>query len=159
MKSPCTVPLQQPLSYMPGWLVLAGLLVVAVILMQVIARRRRRRAGENLPIRLRPASEAQLPGIKERYLDTLGAIERDLREGKTEPRFAYQRMSGAIRGFVYEATGVKVQKYTLYEIKQLRIHRLTQLIEEYYVPEFAEWSQQDALASLHRTEGVIQGWH
>ena len=95
---------------------------------------------------------AKLAGIKERYLDTLGAIERDLREGKTEPRFAYQRMSGAIRGFVYEATGVKVQKYTLYEIKQLRMHRLTQLIEEYYVPEFAEWSQQDALASLHRTD-------
>ena len=63
-----------------------------------------------------------------------------------------------IRNFVYETTNIKVQYYTLEEIRPLNMDQLTKLVEEYYVPEFAKDSTTKIETSLKHTREVIEKW-
>ena len=63
-----------------------------------------------------------------------------------------------IRMFVYEVTGIKVQKYTLTEIRRVNIPQLTNLVREYYEPEFAREARADVKTSLYRTRMLIESW-
>ncbi len=155
-----SVNLQEPMSYMLVWIITAGVLLLAAVLLQVIFRIRRRRRGE-VPEKIKVVKppRASIPEIKNRYLSDIDKIKDALTKGEIDKRIAYQRMSKVIRHFVFDMTGVQVQKYTLYEIKQIRMPMLTQLIEDYYVPEFAQETMADAIKSLEGTRRVIERWH
>ena len=90
---------------------------------------------------------------------TFDSLKQKISNGEINSRIAYQRMSKVIRHFVYDMTGVQVQKFTLYEIRQIKMPLLTRLIEDYYVPEFAEETVADAIRSLEGTRRVIERWH
>ena len=89
----------------------------------------------------------------------VSATEADLRSGKISIRQAYQNMSSCIRGFIFEATGIPVEKYTLSEIRKVNIPALTQLVEEYYEPEFARFTYADVNQSIYKTRKVLELWH
>ena len=73
-------------------------------------------------------------------------------------REAYQKLSSTIRYFVYEVTNIKVQNYTLQDIKKLDMPILYELVEEYYVPEFSEKSIGNIKLSIEKTRKVIEKW-
>ena len=49
-------------------------------------------------------------------------------------------------------------KYSLSEIKQTELSALSDLIEEYYEPEFARETRTDARQSILKTRMLIEGW-
>ena len=70
----------------------------------------------------------------------LDEIIEKYKAGKLSDRHAYQQLSKVIRHFVFDVTGIKVQNYTLSEIKGLNIPMLYYLIDECYEPEFSKQS-------------------
>ena len=154
-----SVELQDPFSYMLIWIILAVLILGAFIFTQVYFRKK---LGDELKkakkIRLKKISEATLEGKKRKYITELNFIETNLRNGKIDKREAYQQMSKCIRMFVHDVTGINVQKYSLMEIKRVNIPQLTQLVREYYEPEFALRSTADAATSIYRTRNTISSW-
>ena len=155
-----TVELQAPMAFMQIWAWLAAILIIGAVFLQIFFRIRRARAGETPEkIRIKRPPARMIPEIKERYLRELFVVERSLEERQITVREAFQRLSAVIRNFVFEMTGIKVQNYTLYEIRQLNMPGLTRLIEEYYAPEFARTTRKNGFASINRTRGVIQRWY
>ena len=101
----------------------------------------------------------ELYDIKKEYLDKIEALKADVAAKKITSRKAYQALSGLIRNFIFEVTNVKVQNYTLRQITTLRMPHLTELIREYYNPEFAAKSNGDIMKSIEKTQGVIKKWN
>ena len=122
----------------------------------------RKKLGDRLKrekkLRLKKIAEATLEGKKKKYIGELLYIESDLKQNRITVRQAYQRISMTIRMFVFEVTGIKVQKYTLSEIRKVNIPQLTNLVREYYEPEFARETRADIRASLLKTRRLIEAW-
>ena len=154
-----SVELQGPFSYLIIWVILAVLFIGAVVFSQIFFRKK---LGDRLKkekqIRIKKIAESTLEGLKRKYIGELTCIEMDLRNQNITVRQAYQKMSLCIRLFVFDVTGIKVQKYSLSEIRRVNIPQLTQLVREYYEPEFALESRMDVMSSLGRTRGVIEAW-
>ena len=85
-------------------------------------------------------------------------LQNKIDNKKISIRRAYQRVSKIIRYFVHEVTGIKVQNYTLVEIRKLKINQLTELIEEYYVHEFSKKSIGNINESIDKARKVIVRW-
>jgi len=96
--------------------------------------------------------------IKQKYIKILIDLEKKLDNNNISIREAYQKLSSAIRYFVYEVTNIKVQNYTLQDIKKLDMPILYELVEEYYVPEFSEKSIGNIKLSIEKTRKVIEKW-
>lgn len=64
-----------------------------------------------------------------------------------------------MRMFVFEVTDIKIQNYSLKEIKKTNIPNLYELIEEYYEPEFASKSVGDFGISIEKARRVIEKWN
>ena len=108
---------------------------------------------------IKKLDEKDINRIKEKYLKRLDNIEEKLNSNKISVRHAYQMLSANIRYFVFEVTNIKVQNYTLREIEKLKMPILSELIEEYYAPEFAEYSVGNIKTSLEKTRKVIEKWN
>ena len=156
-----SVELQAPMAFQQIWVWLAAVLIIAAIFLQIFFRIRRKRMGDLPPrkIKIKKPPAKLLPEIKARYLTELDLLERELSAGLIDVRTAFQRLSAAIRNFVYEVTGIEVPNYTLYEIRQLNMPRLTKLIEEYYAPEFARSTRKKGFSSINMTREVIRRWY
>ncbi len=96
--------------------------------------------------------------IKQKYLIKINDLINKLNSNKITSRKAYQNLSQIIRDFVYEATNIKVQNYTLSDIKKLKLPVLYNLIKEYYDPEFAKISKGNILSSIEKTRKEIEKW-
>ena len=59
----------------------------------------------------------------------LDKLSKEVEENKVNSREAYQKLSTIIRYFVYEVTNIKVQNYTLKEIKKINRPILYELIQ------------------------------
>lgn len=153
------VQLQGPFMYLIIWPILVILFIAGVVAAQIILRKK---LGDRLKkakqIRLKKISEATLEGKKKKYIGELIYIESDLMKNRITVRKAYHRMSKCIRGFVRDVTGLNVDKYSLYEISAIGIPQLTNLVREYYEPEFAREARVDARSSLMKTRMTIEGW-
>ncbi len=112
---------------------------------------------EKTPIIIKPPTK-NLFEIKNRYLAVINILENDIKNNKITKRKAYQRLSIIIRNFTYEVTQIKVQNYSLQEIKKLGITTLSLLVEEYYHPEFAKESMAEINNSINKTREVINKW-
>ncbi len=147
-------------NYRPVLYIIVGLLLLAIVLSQVILRNRLRdELKDKGELKPHPPKPEQLIAIKSRYIKKLIKLANRIGEGKVSERKAYQSLSILLRSFVYEATRIRVQDYTLTEISRLGMPRLTSLVSEYYEPEFARHSMADISASLSRTKGVIEAWY
>ncbi len=156
-----SVELQDPMKYYLFWLILAIVAVAAVFFIQfffrILLREQLRKKKEKKP-KVRPPKKKPLPVLKWEYLQKLEFLERGVMSGSMTQRTAYQELSMLIRTFVGEATGIKVQNYSLQEIRRVGIPGLTALVQEYYEPEFARQSMADIRASMFRTRKAIELW-
>ena len=154
-----SVELQKPFSYMLIWLIMAIIFIAAVIFLQIFFRKK---FGDKLKrpkkIKIKKPKPKTLLEIKTKYMGQLDIIEDDLRTRKISIRQAYNQMSKCIREFVFEATGIPVDKYSLLEIRSVGIPALTQLVSEYYEPEFARFTYADINQSIFKTRKVMQLW-
>lgn len=157
-----SVKLQNLFSYSktPIFIVLGifVLILAFLILSSVITNRKKKKKMIEKPVVIIPL-KSNVSFVKQNYINQLSKIAVDFQQGICSVRDSYQQMSAIIRGFVQEVTGIKVQNYTLQDIKFLQLPVLEELIEEYYSPEFACESEGDVLTSIEKTKGAIERWN
>lgn len=96
--------------------------------------------------------------IKNKYLNNLDVLLNDYSNNIISKREAYHRLSLSIRNFIYETTNIKVQYFTLEDIKSANIPILYDLVFEYYNPEFSRKSEGNFYDSIERARMVISKW-
>lgn len=139
-------------------LVAAALIIYSVVVL-VAANRKANKSLEKPKVRNLPPQFLYV--VKGRYVNELQKLLTKYTNNKITKREAYQKLSVVIRKFVHEATGINVENYTAKEVKALGIRNLDQLMEEYYVPEFAEdvrAKEKDFISSCNTAAGVIKSW-
>ncbi len=92
------------------------------------------------------------------WIHDLEELKQQVIENKISNRQAYQKLSKLLRSFTEEKTKKKLSNYSLTEIKKLKIPKISELIEEYYVPEFAKQEEKNILKSIEKTKKVIEEW-
>lgn len=130
------------------------LLLLIILLLIIILHKKK--DIKNVKI-IQPSSK-NLIDIKSKYLYNIQILIVDLNTNKISERIAYQSLSRLIRNFIYEVTNIKVQYYTLEDIKKINIPILSKLVEEYYKPEFERVSKGNILESIDKTKKVIENW-
>lgn len=105
------------------------------------------------------ANHKDLMEIKKIYLFKIQELENDFNNKKITNRKAYQELSNIIRNFIFEATNIKVQNYTLKEIEKINMPILYELVSEYYDPEFSIISVGNIISSINKTKTVIEKWN
>lgn len=130
----------------------AAIIIIIFILIKYIKKKEIRK---NVII----PTHKDLISIKKNYLLKLQELSNNLNSNNINSRKAYQNLSNIIRSFVYEATNIKVQNYTLKEIKMINIPILYELVSEYYDPEFAKISKGNISSSINKTRMVIEKWN
>lgn len=155
-----TVSLQDAFSYALWPIIVLGsaLFIIASILVGLhFYRKYKHRKPKPKPVKV-VAKQVNIQALKAKYLRELEKLEHEFSTEKITLRQAYQQISVVIRRFVFEATGIKVQNYTLDEIKTAHMPSLEALVAEYYSPEFAKQSKGDFMESLGKTKKVIEQW-
>lgn len=103
-------------------------------------------------------NKKKLLNIKNNYLNNLDILLNDYSNNIISKREAYHRLSLSIRNFIYETTNIKVQYFTLEDIKSIDIPILYDLVSEYYNPEFSRKSEGNFYDSIEKTRMVISRW-
>ena len=156
-----TVELQDNYSYLP-FLLLLFVLIVGIILIVVWAGKgpkTEKKAVSETPTQMPVNPRSRMMELKRKYDRLLIQLADDSEKKVIADREAYQRLSRLVRDFVYEVTGVKVQNYTLQELQGMNMPKLTALIEECYVPEFALDNRQgDVSETIKKARKVIGEW-
>ena len=152
-----SVELQPPFSYSLYPLLVVGalILLITVFLLARFLLRRRKPAISGV----KSAPSPDINRLKEKYLQELETLSRQISNKEISARAAWQQLSLTIRLFVHETTHIKVQNCTLSDIARLNMPALYELIQEYYAPEFSEYSLGDISSSLARTRKVIEKWN
>ena len=154
---PITVELQEMHSYSLVWPIVAGI-IVAIIIATIVAimvyKVSRPKANANREITVKDREQ-----IKLKYINLLNGLETKCRNGSISNRKAYQELSKIARNYVYETTGVKVQNYTLDEIKGTNMPGLYNVVSECYAPEFSIDKNGDIYISIAKARKVVEGWN
>lgn len=158
---PITVELQDMFAY--SLLPLVGMLtlVVAIGILWFVFSRKKKCRKEPKQEQVMPKA-TPLAGpyqIKEKYWAIINDLEMKCRSGEMPNRKAYQELSGIIRQFVYEMTGIKVHNHTLDEIKTMNMPNLYTVIEECYAPEFSPDKNGDIYNTMNKARMVIKEWN
>ncbi len=153
-----SVKLQDMFSYSIYYIFIVFILVFAFTIYFIATRKRKTKDIEE-EIVVKKAETKDLNTIKNKYIKKIENLEEKLNNKKISIRVAYQNLSSIIRYFVYEVTNIKVQNYTLREIERLKMLELSELIKEYYAPEFAKHSLGNIKESISKTRKVIEKWN
>lgn len=153
-----SVKLQDMFSYSIYYIFIVFILVFALTIYFIVTRKKKTRDNEE-EIIVKKAETKDLNAIKNKYIKKIENLEEKLNNKKISIRGAYQSLSSIIRYFVYEVTNIKVQNYTLREIERLKMPELSELIKEYYAPEFAKHSLGNIKESISKTRKVIEKWN
>ena len=133
--------------------------IIIIILMIIIFFLRKIKRKKNPAKKIIIPSKKDLVSIKNNYLLQLQLLSLDYDKDKINTRKAYQKLSVIIRNFIFEATNIKVQNYTLKDIKELNMPVLIDLVEEYYNPEFNVISNGNVNEAINRARLVIERWN
>lgn len=142
------------LSIIP-FIILIIILIILVVIYIIIKNYKPKLKLNNLII----------PNIKDRnqikthYLYEINELLKKAKNNQIEVRACYQTLSSLIRHFIFEMTSIKVQNYTLEEIKPLKMPVLYELVSEYYSKEFSEFSEGNMIESIEKTRKVIARWN
>lgn len=142
-----------PMYVMLGIIAVILLLVVVATIVKKLLSKRKKKA----PKVVKP-EPVNLVKLKSKCLSELNDISVALVNERIDVREAYQKTSVCVRQFVFGATRINVQNYTLEEIKEVKMPQLEALISEYYSPEFAWKSSGDFADSMEKTKRVVEQW-
>ena len=147
--------LQGPFSYSSSLLVFVLILIILIIVFLVISHYLKNRQTKKPVVRREFRS---LDIVKYKYIEKLNKLEDTVKANKISNRGAYLAVSRIIREFVKEITRIDVVKYTLSDIKKLKMDNLYELVKEYYEPEFSYDSVGDIIQSINKTRKEIHLW-
>lgn len=150
-----SVNLQEPFSY-SIWYIFIILIFLIVLTIYLLKKKKIKQKNHIPEIKEMDIKEIEI--IKQKYVRNLNELQSKLENNKISIRKAYQSLSTYIRYFVYEVTNIRVQNYTLSEIKEIDMPILYELIQEYYTPEFSEYSFGNVKESIEKTRKVIEKW-
>ena len=162
-----TVKLQDPFEY--SWwviliaVVLGSIAITAIVffLIKLFSALRKKKEVKRPAARKIAMTPEMIYRVKTQYIGEVQALLGNYAQNRIEKREAYQQLSALIREFVHEVTGINVENFTIKEVKAFGIKKLDVLMEEYYVPEFAEDEKaqdKDFTQSCNRAMGVIKAW-
>ncbi len=154
-----TVELQKMHSYSLELPIVAGVvwgLFIVTLIAILIKKLRASKANMN---RYREITIQDREQIKAKYIGLLNGLEARCRSGKVSNRKAYQELSKITRNYVYETTGVKVQNYTLDEIRDTKMAGLYNVVNDCYAPEFSIDKNGDIYSSIAKARKVVEGWN
>lgn len=162
-----TVELQAPFEY--SWWVyvieavvlLAALSLLIYVISRVVKILRVKKPAPKVTRHIMLTPE-RLESLRKLYIGQVHDIQVAYSAGQLDKRDGYQRLSAVIRSFVHEVTGINVENFTVREVKAMGIRKLDVLMEEYYVPEFAEDEKgrdKDLMTSCQTAMGVIKSWN
>ena len=152
-----TVELQDYFSYLPLLLfLLAG--IVGVLLIILWPQKQKKPEAKPLP-KPQPLPPQNLASLKQKYDALLTGLSEKRSANQLNDRKAFQALSKIVRDFVFEATGIKVQNYTLSEIKAANLPQLYELIAECYVPEFAMKNNSNVHEAIDKARKVVREWN
>ena len=152
-----TVELQENFSYIPI-LLFAAVVVAGIVFFVLWAMKEKTQKEAEQTKTLPHALHRPDSGIKDTYDRKLAELEKQYAMQKISKRRAYQKLSLLLRRFVFEMTGIKVQNYTLQEIRALNQTQLTALIGECYVPEFAPGEEGELAETIVKARKVLREW-
>lgn len=132
-------------------------LILVIINIFLLIKPKKSNIHNDTPIVIEPP-ENNKNAIKERYLKEIDLLKTQLQNNEISSRKAYQRLSVIIRKFIFEMTSLKVQNYTLEEIRQIKMPVLIDLVGEYYDPEFSVNEKGNIESSIEKTREVISRW-
>lgn len=156
-----SVDLQDPFSYMIlPIIILVSVIVVAIIGLLLFEYFKRKKLGiktvKEKPVVFKPKNKEEL---QREYLAKIDKVQNAYQSGKMDVRTAHQELSAIVRMFVHEMTGINAQNFSLLELKAHDIFKVSDLIEEFYAPEFALRTDKDTMNSIHDARTVIQTWN
>ncbi len=162
-----TVKLQDPFEY--SWwviliaVVLGSIAITAIVffLIKLFSALRKKKEVKRPAARKIAMTPEMIYRVKTQYIGKVQTLLGNYAQNRIEKREAYQQLSALIREFVHEVTGINVENFTIKEVKAFGIKKLDVLMEEYYVPEFAEDEKaqdKDFTQSCNRAMGVIKAW-
>ena len=162
-----TVTLRPPFEY-SWWVILIGIVLAALglfllirALFKIFYKKKTPKQEAPKPEGYRRPMPQHLFIIKKKYIAGINKLRSEYEKENLTKRDAYLKLSLMIRGYVHEATGIDVEKCTLNDVKTMGIRHLDELMEEYYVPEFAEENRaksRDFVTSCNTAVGVIREW-
>lgn len=148
-----SVRFQEPFSY-NIWIIVSLVVLLSFIVILVFVLNYKRKVAKEKPKEI--VIPKNLDEIKKEYLEQIKKLEESL--NVITSRKAYQNLSIIIRSFVFEATKINVKKCTLKEIKQYNLPVLTELVTEYYAPEFSKNEEGVISNSIDKTRKAIEKW-
>ena len=154
-----TVEIQDMYSYSSWFIILLVVVLLIIPVIWLIFFLKNKRKDNKIVSDFEPVKSINLEEIKRKYTDMISEIINKYKSEKLSDRHAYQQLSKVIRHFVYDVTGIRVQNYTLSEIKQVNIPMLYYLIDECYEPEFSKQSNGNIIESCEKASQVISGWN
>ena len=161
-----TVELQDPFGY--SWwvyliaavILLSALAILGYVFYQAYKLLKPGKKVSQAPRRIQLTGE-MLGRLKQQYISQIHDILAAYTAQKVDKRDGYQQLSAVIRSFIHEATGINVENFTVKEARAMGLKKLVPLMEEYYVPEFAEdekGKDKDLVKSCQTAMGVIRSW-
>jgi len=151
-----TVELQDSFSYLPVILFIIMGIIGTLLILFLKFKIKPRKPRVPVP---KPAPPQSIMALKDKHIRALNQIEKRHSDGKISDRQAFQAVSRVVRDFVYAATGIKVQNYTLMEIHKAGLPLLYELISQCYIPEFAADSEANINEVINKARTVISQWN
>lgn len=136
-------------------IVLTLILIIFMILFIFLMKKNKKKGG---PVVVEPNSKDKNQ-IKLAYLKKLNELSLNVQKNSINNRMAYQTLSKLIRNFIYEMTSIRVQNYTLTDIKKINMPILYELVKEYYEPEFSKNTKGNIIHSIEKARKVIESWN
>ena len=102
--------------------------------------------------------KTKVPSLKTRYIKKLEKLLYLVNTNSINSKTAYTRLSLYIREFIKKATGINVLSSSKEEIRSLDMPELSELMEEYYPPEFSKNQNGNIIGSIERSIEVIKRW-
>lgn len=143
---------------LPAYIALGILSIVALWFGLVFRLTRRIEPKVLATVPPAPEVKKDLAGLKEVYLQKIAELDSQYKSRQIKARIVHQELSLILRSFVSEAEGMPIKTMTLSDLKKTKHHKLTPVIESYYIPEFAavETGRVDDAVALARK--VVQEW-
>lgn len=157
-----TVNLQEPFMYhLWPLLVLIILLFALGAILFVLNYKKTEKKIVEKPVfdQPKPVLRLDKAAIKAKYVNYLIDLYNKVHAGQMDTKAAYQELSMLVRDFVKEVSGLDVTTSTLQEIRGKNIPVIEQLISEYYEPEFAFETDDDAKSAINNAKRIIEKWN
>lgn len=153
-----TVELQSPFHYSIWAIIIIAITFIGLTIYLIYDFiKKTTKSIEQRPV-VQKRTPAQVNNIRAKYLREINNIENDFDNNKISLRHAYQKLSKTVRKFVYEMTGIRVDNFTLQDIKEDGVPYLVELISECYAPEFSKYSSGNLKESLNKAKEIIAKW-